>query len=316
MTLHVSDLSNHQKPNIDSYPSDGYIFKATEGTSFVDKNCDIFVQQAIKAGKPFGIYHFMNGSHWKSQADHFIQSTKNYHKKGILALDYETYGMQGATIAEKWLDYVKEQTGVAPLIYMNVSAMNGDNWGSVPKKYGLWIAYPNGKGNYPNIAYWDTATLHQYTFSPHDQNEFFGDRETWDKLAGGKPSKQSTKKKPCKPKQIKEDGKAGTGWATRLQEIYNCKIVDGVISGQIKTKSNQYVYSAQWGRGGSNVIKKIQKELKKQGVYSGKIDGNLGPKCVDGMQRIAGTTHDGFISPVSDMIRWTQVQMNQGKRPF
>lgn len=313
MTLHVSDLSNYQKPNIDSYPSDGYIFKATEGTSFVDKNCDIFVQQAIKAGKPFGVYHFMNGSHWKSQADHFIQSTKNYHKKGILALDYEMYGMQGASVAEKWLDYVKEQTGVAPLIYMNVSTMNGDNWASVAEKYGLWIAYPNGKGNYPNIAYWNTATLHQYTFDPHDQNEFFGNRETWDKLAGGKPSKQSTQKKP---KQIKEDGKAGTEWATRLQEIYDCKIVDGVISRQIKTKSNKYVYSAEWGRGGSNVIKKIQKELKKQGVYSGKIDGNLGPKCVDGMQRIAGTTHDGFISPVSDMIRWTQIQMNKDKRPF
>lgn len=316
MSLHVSDLSNYQKPNIHSYPSDGYIFKATEGTSFVDKNCDIFVQQAIKAGKPFGIYHFMNGSNWKSQADHFIQSTKNYHKKGILALDYETYGMQGAKIAEKWLDYVKEKTGVAPLIYMNVSAMNGDNWGSVAKKYGLWIAYPNGKGNYPNIAYWDTATLHQYTFAPHDQNEFFGNRKTWDKLAGGKPSKQSTKKKTSKPKQIKEDGMAGTEWATRLQEIYDCRIVDGVISGQIKTKSNKNVYSAEWGKGGSIVIKKIQKELKNQGVYSGKIDGNLGPKCVDGMQRIAGTTHDGFISPVSNMIKWTQIQMNQGKRPF
>lgn len=136
-------------------------------------------------------------------------------------------------------------------------------------------------------------------------------------VEGGKvKAKKSSKPKKTNNQKIAEDGMAGHEWARRLQEIYNCKIVDGVISGQIKTKSNQYVYSAQWGRGGSNVIKKIQKELKKQGVYSGKIDGNLGPKCVDGMQRIAGTTHDGFISPVSNMIKWTQVQMNKGKQPF
>ena len=44
MSMHMVDLSNHQTPNLDLYPADCYMFKATEGNYFVDQNCDTFVQ--------------------------------------------------------------------------------------------------------------------------------------------------------------------------------------------------------------------------------------------------------------------------------
>lgn len=124
------------------------------------------------------------------------------------------------------------------------------------------------------------------------------------------PSKPAAK--PSKPSssKIAEDGQFGSGTAKRLQQIYKRKICDGVISGQIKTSANRYVYAARWGKGGSNVIKKIQKEL---GLNP---DGNIGPATVKAMQRKLGTTVDGVISPKSNMVKKMQKKLNAGKRPF
>ncbi|AFM69489.1 hypothetical protein EHR_02545 [Enterococcus hirae ATCC 9790] len=55
------------------------MFKATEGCNFVDRYCDPFVQQAIKSGKPFGVYHFIDGSDWQTQTDFFIQKCSRLH---------------------------------------------------------------------------------------------------------------------------------------------------------------------------------------------------------------------------------------------
>lgn len=124
------------------------------------------------------------------------------------------------------------------------------------------------------------------------------------------PSKpKPTAKKPASGK-IAEDGQFGTGTAKRLQQIYKRKICDGVISGQIKTNANRYVYAARWGTGGSIIVKKIQKELKLN------PDGNIGPATVKAMQRKLGTSVDGVISPKSNMVKAMQKKLNAGKRPF
>ena len=68
MTLHVLDISNHQGANFKLGGYDGYIFKASEGIYFVDKTCDIFVEQAKKLNKPWGVYHFLDGSDVIKQA--------------------------------------------------------------------------------------------------------------------------------------------------------------------------------------------------------------------------------------------------------
>lgn len=210
MTLNVVDLSNNNSSKkITSYPADAYMFKVTEGNCFVDKYCDQFVQQAIKANKPFGVYHFMDGSDWKQQADFFLKHAKGYIGKGILCLDYESYGRQGSAIAKKWLDYVYQKTGVKPIIYMSESVTKEENWSAVVKaNYGLWVAkYSSQK---PNVGYWSSYMMWQYTSTPHDKNTFYGDKKVWAKYAGTtvaeskpEPIKPTTPSKPVTGGKIK-----------------------------------------------------------------------------------------------------------------
>lgn len=238
MTLNVVDLSNNNAPSdIKNYPADAYIFKATEGTNFTDSYCDKLVQQCIKRNIPFGVYHFMDGSNWQKQADHFINATKGYVGKGLLVLDYEMYGRQGTAIAKKWLDYVTEKTGVKPLLYTSQSVTNEENWSAVVKAdYGLWVAqYASKLGK---VGYWSTVAMWQYTSTPYDKSYFYGTRATWDAYAGKKGAEKVSKPTYQKEigwyKVVKDDVfykekelKNKSGWKTKVgQTIYIPEVVN------------------------------------------------------------------------------------------
>lgn len=62
MTLLIADLSNHQTPKLTNHPVDLYIFKATEEQGGQTYSVDKYVHQAKKAGKSYGVYHFMDQS--------------------------------------------------------------------------------------------------------------------------------------------------------------------------------------------------------------------------------------------------------------
>lgn len=160
---------------------------------------------------------------------------------------------------------------------------------------------PNNKSDhvdpYPYLAKWGISKA-----------QFKKDVESGSVKGDGGSSGASPKK--TSNGKIAEDGQFGNATAKRLQQIYKRKICDGVISGQIKTSANRYVYAAQWGAGGSIIVKKIQKQL---GLNP---DGNIGPATVKAMQRKLGTTADGIISPKSNMVKAMQKKLNAGKRPF
>ena len=179
MTLKVVDLSNNNgSKNIKDYPADAYMFKATEGCNFVDRYCDQFVQQAIKAGKPFGVYHFIDGSNWQTQTDFFIQNVQGYIGKGILVLDYEMYGRQGTCVLKQMLDRIYQKTGIKALVYTSASVLFEEDFSEIVKAdYGLWVAAY--QSNFPKIKHWSNAAMWQYTSTPYDQNIFYGDQNTW-----------------------------------------------------------------------------------------------------------------------------------------
>ena len=136
-------------------------------------------------------------------------------------------------------------------------------------------------------------------------------------------SKPSTPSKPTtsKPKQnpwgtVSEDGKWGPGFTKALQKYYGSGTADGVISGQTKSKANEHVYAAKWGKGGSNLIRVFQMRLKGKGWYNGAIDGNLGPGTVKALQKAFGTSQDGVISPTSSLVKAMQKALNANKMPF
>lgn len=192
-------------------PADFVIIKATEGTGYVNPNCDQHYQQAAAAGKKLGVYHFArNGSNDAiAEADFFVDNIQGYIKHAMLILDWEDGGNVGDVAwARRWLDRVQERTGVKPLIYMSESVVNSHDWSSVAgADYGLWVAkyrdmaidfnYDMSQaGTPPSVKYWDGYAMWQWTSSGRldgwggnlDCNEFYGDAEAWDKYAGGAPA--------------------------------------------------------------------------------------------------------------------------------
>lgn len=207
MSLKGIDISNHQRGlDLSKIDCDFVIIKATEGKSYVDKSCDGFFQQALSLGKKLGVYHFANNSDNTAQqeADWFIQNTRGYIGKAIPVLDWEDNVTDNVPWALEWLQRVEQAYGCKPLIYMSESVVNRHDWSPVANaNYGIWVAkyrdnlpdynYDMSKaGNMPNIKYWSTMALWQWTSTGRlngwngnlDCNVFYGDATAWDKYLG------------------------------------------------------------------------------------------------------------------------------------
>ena len=151
MALYGLDISRWQSVGTGDSAKDFIICKATEGTGYVDPNCDKHYQRAKKKGKLLGVYHFARPdlnkgtAGAKAEAAYFVNNCKGYIGEAILVLDWEQPGTTGQRDwAKAWLDEVYRLTTVRPLIYMSASVVNGNNWSNISGSYGLWIAgYPN-----------------------------------------------------------------------------------------------------------------------------------------------------------------------------
>ena len=89
-TLKGIDIASWQANlNAETIPADFVIVKATEGTSYVNPFCDKHFQQAKKAGKKLGVYHFARNSinSAEAEANFFVNNIKGYVKQAILVLD-------------------------------------------------------------------------------------------------------------------------------------------------------------------------------------------------------------------------------------
>ena len=205
MSLNGIDISGWQDGiNLDAVPADFVIVKATEGTDYVNGDCDRAYQQAKSGGKKVGVYHFADGnSSGTAEADYFVDNISGYIGEAILILDWETNAVNcGPGYAKEFLDHVQARTGVKPMIYMSGSVVNEWDWsGVVAGDYGLWMAYyslDSCNGYVPDAAMypisdWSGAAMLQYTSGGYlpgwgdrlDLNVFYGDGNAWDAYAGG-----------------------------------------------------------------------------------------------------------------------------------
>ena len=109
MSMNGIDISNHQAGlNLAKVPCDFVICKATEGTGFVDRYCDGWIQKALQLGKKVGVYHFATGkSSGVAEADFFYKNIKGYVGKAILVLDWEASAVnRGVAYAKAFLDRI------------------------------------------------------------------------------------------------------------------------------------------------------------------------------------------------------------------
>ena len=203
MTLNGIDISNWQAGiNLSAVPADFVIIKATEGTTYVSPEADTQYQGAKSAGRLLGVYHFATGAGAVEEAKFFLSNVQGYLGEAILALDWEgAVVTQGVGYAKSFLDYVYQQTGIRPLIYMSKSVTNSYDWSTVSANYGLWVAQyadsnPTGYQDDPwtdakGYGSWSGPAIFQYASTGRlsgyngnlDLDKFYGDDKAWQAYA-------------------------------------------------------------------------------------------------------------------------------------
>ena len=137
------DISNYQKGiDIGAVVENGglgaVVAKATEGTGFVDGQCDIYIQRCIANKVPFGYYHFGRNDDAEAEAEFFRDNTRNYEHHGIPILDWEAG--QPVAWVNAFVGHYHALTGIWPWVYGNAWRFNQ---GTVNTDCGRWIAgYP------------------------------------------------------------------------------------------------------------------------------------------------------------------------------
>lgn len=199
--LYGIDISNWQNGlQLSTSDADLYVMKATEGTSYVDRCCDPWVQWCIDNGKPWGFYHFMRNNGGVAEAEFFYRNTRNYFTHGVPILDFEDSSLSTED-GEAFIWRIHELTNVWPLLYCNSDFINNrgyfaNSW--VKNKCGLWLAgYPSRRTGWPSdatcpyahdgwtLAMWQFTSSLSFGGMSVDGDVFYGDKDAWNKYAMG-----------------------------------------------------------------------------------------------------------------------------------
>ena len=195
------DISNHNREFVLNNNMGKHLFatadfvwmKATEGKSFVDKSVDVYVEKADLLDKGVvGFYHYARPdlNNYAEEAEHFCKEVKRLcqglYSVVLLALDWEGLSLSYSTEwALGWLNCVKDEMGIAPLVYVSESVANSSEWDAiVAEDYGLWVA--KWSTYKPESGAWPFYAFHQYTSSPIDLDIFNGTVSALNKY--GKPT--------------------------------------------------------------------------------------------------------------------------------
>lgn len=264
---------------------DFMICKATEGTTYVDKNCNSFIQKAKNMGKLWGFYHFMDTKDPVKQADFFVDNCANYFGEGIPVLDYESYGRIGTAGAKKFLDRVYERTKVRCFVYMSRSVCTEEDWSKIAPNHPLWMAqyannnttgYQSNPWHSGSTGAWDTFLIHQY--SSHGRlNGYNGNLDldiaymtpsAWKKYAAGEGGSVTPAPTPSEETSDLGDMKWwGKKFTKELQKQLGTE-QDGIVSRQPKS-NKKYIPCADtssWSfvssyKNGSAMVKALQKKV-------------------------------------------------------
>ena len=264
MTLNGIDISSYQSGiDLSVVPCDFVIIKATQGTGYVNPDCDRAYQQAKRAGKLRGTYHYVGGGNAVAEADYYINNIKGYLRDGLLAIDWEAEqnsAWGNEAYLEQLVRRVIERTSIKPLIYSMASRYA--QVAAVAKKLdcGLWIAEyadmnPTGYQAHPWREGAYACAIRQYASTGRlngwggdlDLNIAYMTRDQWAKYVnpGGKPAAAPAPSKPAPaPARKSEDtiaaeviaGKWGNGQdrVNRLKQAgYNPATIQAKVNAKL-----------------------------------------------------------------------------------
>ncbi len=263
MTMNGIDVSNWQAGiNLAAVPADFVIMKATQGTNYISPDCDRQYQQAKKAGRLLGVYHYVAGGNAIAEADYFVNNIKGYIGEAILVLDWEieqNHAWGNYEYLKQVARRVKERTGVIPIIYSMAGIYNGISAVAKELNAGLWIAQyadnnPTGYQAHPwNEGAYGCA-IRQYTSAGRlpgyngnlDLNIAYMDANAWRKYAAknGKPAATPAQSKPAPaPAKKSEDtiaaeviaGKWGNG-QDRINRLKKAGYNPATIQAKVNAK--------------------------------------------------------------------------------
>lgn len=197
MTLRAIDISSFQTIEQAADPNaQAVVVKATQGTYYVNPNCNGQMDRALKAGKLRGLYHYAGGGNAVAEADFFLKNIEGYLNKDVLlALDWEqgdNANWGSTTWCRAFVDRVHEKTGVWCLIYTGTEGL--PQAANCAKDCGLWFAcYPLNYASWdvPSFVYstapWPYYTIWQFTSGGGlDRNVVNLTEAGWKALAKGK----------------------------------------------------------------------------------------------------------------------------------
>jgi len=328
-TLNGIDIASYQAGIDFSKMSLDFVFiKTTEGTSYLNPDAKAQFESAKQNKLLTGCYHFATSQEPIEQAKYFVKQSQTYINEGAVpVLDYEADGLKlGPSGAKKFMDYVYKETGVRCMIYMSKDVCSSQDWKDVAPDYKLWVAqyadmkttgwktnpWTDNKGygawNKPSIfQYTSSGVIDGWTKTKLDLDIFYGSADDFKKL--GKVSKDTSdsKDKVESIKYLKVDGYLGIESVKRLQEVLKCKVVDGIISGQLTANKKFFknLVSVKYEATGSTTVKKLQAKL---GV---KQDGYLGPITIRILQTKLNVKADGYVGP--ETAKALQTNLNKNK---
>lgn len=174
------DISKYQGA-WQNYPCDIVVMKISGGDDglYYDSSAASDYPAAVAAGKHVGGYHFIGWTIGANQeASYFVRGMAPKAENDVYALDVESGSVPVPANAPQYVldmvNYIHSQTGVYPLIYMNLATLNAHDWSAVLALCGLWLA-DWAVSPQATIPTNHTYVMQQYSDGPnYDHDEWFG----------------------------------------------------------------------------------------------------------------------------------------------
>lgn len=169
----------------------------SDAGDYVDSRCGYNYNEARRVGMAVGTYHFAGGTDPIHEADYFINVTHPLDENQVLILDWEVQHPDPVGWCGRFVQRVKDVTGIWPMIYFNGSTANSYNWNANPSvaNCGKWIAWygRDPEADLPvNLPY----IMHQYSSTGRipgisgnvDLDAWYYDIATWNKYGYHAPT--------------------------------------------------------------------------------------------------------------------------------